>query len=187
MHATGKKRKTETGFFSFASGRVLSKMLWFNGENANSLLGNQITRIFDLAVLWPWRLWAKMSLLAKQRRKTHDVCAPLLSRPSGLQNINPAPEFSHENFLILLLQVPSKESDFLFMQYVENANLSFLLSGTVKTGNYQSIGGHSSRLEKNTSTNEMGHSLLPSCSMGTHQAQTPPQCLSETVPGAFLR
>ena len=34
------------------------------------------------------------------------------------------------------------------MQYVENANMSFFLSGTVKTGNFQSTGDLNSRLGK---------------------------------------
>lgn len=32
----------------------------------------------------------------------------------------------------MLLQVLAKESDFILTQYVENASVSFLLSGTVK-------------------------------------------------------
>ena len=39
-------------FFSFASSTVLSKTLWFSGENKNNLLGKQKTRISDLAESW---------------------------------------------------------------------------------------------------------------------------------------
>ena len=48
----GVRTGTQILFFSFAGSIVLSKTLWFSGENKSNSLGKQMTRISDLAESW---------------------------------------------------------------------------------------------------------------------------------------
>lgn len=62
-----------------------------------------MTRIFDLAGSWSNFHGLKFPYQSDKGVKI-DFYASLPSRHSGLQNINPAPESSYEDLLILWLQ-----------------------------------------------------------------------------------